>query len=69
MTSRGGAVRAPLPPPAQLQSRDVTIAGYEGAGIVVSVIETKGRTGTGPGIFHTHCGGMRRGRVSSGTTR
>lgn len=43
---------------AQLQSRDVTIPGFEGADIVVSVIEAKGRTGTGPGIFHTHGGGM-----------
>lgn len=43
---------------AQLQSRDVTIPGLEGADIVVSVIEAKGRTGTGPGIFHTHGGGM-----------
>lgn len=43
---------------AQLQSRDVTIPGFEGADIVVSVIESKGRTGIGPGIFHTHGGGM-----------
>ena len=43
---------------AQLQSRDVTIPGFEGADIVVSVIEAKERTGTGPGIFHTHGGGM-----------
>lgn len=60
---RGGTLPG-LPTPAeilesaQLQSRDVTIAGYEGAEIVVSVIEAKGRTGTGPGIFHTHGGGM-----------
>src|SRR5690349_11834087 len=38
--------------------RDVTIAGHEGDDIVVSVIEKQGRTGTGPGFFHTHGGGM-----------
>lgn len=38
--------------------RDVTIAGHEGDDIVVSVIEKAGRTGTGPGFFHTHGGGM-----------
>jgi len=38
--------------------RDVTIAGHEGGEIVVTVIEKAGRTGTGPGFFHTHGGGM-----------
>lgn len=38
--------------------RDVTIAGYDGGEIVLSVIEKEGRTGTGPGFFHTHGGGM-----------
>ena len=38
--------------------RDVTIAGHDGDEIVVSVIEKAGRTGTGPGFFHTHGGGM-----------
>ncbi|WP_435748588.1 alpha/beta hydrolase [Microbacterium sp. PMB16] len=38
--------------------RDVTIAGHGGDAIVVSVIEKEGRTGTGPGFFHTHGGGM-----------
>lgn len=38
--------------------RDVAIAGHEGDEIVVSVIEKDGRTGTGPGFFHTHGGGM-----------
>jgi acetyl esterase/lipase len=41
-----------------IQTRDVTIAGHDGDDIVVSVIERRGRTGTGPGIFHTHGGGM-----------
>lgn len=38
--------------------RDVTIAGHGGDEITVSVIEKEGRTGTGPGFFHTHGGGM-----------
>lgn len=39
-------------------SRDVTIAGHGGDEIVVSVVQKQGRTGVGPGIFHTHGGGM-----------
>ena len=38
--------------------RDVAIAGHEGDEIIVTVIEKTGRTGTGPGFFHTHGGGM-----------
>lgn len=41
-----------------LESRDVVISGYAGDEILVSVIQARGRTGTGPGIFHTHGGGM-----------
>jgi acetyl esterase/lipase len=41
-----------------IQTRDVTIAGHDGGEIVLSIIERRGRTGTGPGIFHTHGGGM-----------
>lgn len=37
---------------------DVTIPGYDGAEIVVSVLAKAGRTGLGPGIYHTHGGGM-----------
>jgi acetyl esterase/lipase len=43
---------------AGISRRDVTIPGYEGDEIVVSVLQREGRTGTGPGIFHTHGGGM-----------
>lgn len=39
-------------------SRDVAIEGHGGDEIVVSVVQKEGRTGTGPGIFHTHGGGM-----------
>lgn len=38
--------------------RDVAITGHEGGEIVVTVVEKEGRTGTGPGFFHTHGGGM-----------
>ncbi|KAB1866409.1 alpha/beta hydrolase [Microbacterium algeriense] len=38
--------------------RDVSIPGHDGDEIVVTVIEKEGRTGTGPGFFHTHGGGM-----------
>ena len=37
---------------------DHTIPGHEGGSIEVSVLRRIGRTGVGPGIFHTHGGGM-----------
>jgi acetyl esterase/lipase len=37
---------------------DHTIPGYGGDHIEVSVLRRIGHTGTGPGIFHTHGGGM-----------
>ncbi|SMQ61057.1 Acetyl esterase/lipase [Plantibacter sp. VKM Ac-1784] len=43
---------------AGVERRDLTIAGYEGAEISVSVLARAGKTGTGPGVFHTHGGGM-----------
>ncbi|ALJ18714.1 alpha/beta hydrolase [Microbacterium sp. No. 7] len=43
---------------AGIESRDVTIASYDGAEIVLSVMQPVGRTGTGPGFYHTHGGGM-----------
>ncbi|WP_221348267.1 alpha/beta hydrolase [Streptomyces beigongshangae] len=43
---------------AGVSRRDVTIPGYEGADIVVSVLARKDHTGLGPGIFHIHGGGM-----------
>lgn len=38
--------------------RDVTISGHDGDEIVVTVVQQEGRTGTGPGFYHTHGGGM-----------
>jgi acetyl esterase/lipase len=37
---------------------DRTIAGYQGGSIEVTVLRRIGRTGVGPGIYHTHGGGM-----------
>lgn len=38
--------------------RDVTVPGYRGDEIVVTVLARADHTGTGPGIYHTHGGGM-----------
>jgi acetyl esterase/lipase len=43
---------------AGISSRDVVIAGHEGADVIMTVLEKKGRTGTGPAIYHLHGGGM-----------
>lgn len=54
---------------AGISRRDVTIPGYNGAEIVVSVLQREGRTGTGPGVFHTHGGGMIMGDRWVGLTQ
>lgn len=41
-----------------LTSRDVAVPGYQGDEILVSVIQRRDRSGIGPGIYHTHGGGM-----------
>jgi acetyl esterase/lipase len=38
--------------------RDVTIPGHDGDEIEVSVLSRQDRTGSGPGIYYTHGGGM-----------
>lgn len=43
---------------AGIEREDHTIAGYVGDAIEVTVLRPRGRTGTGPGIYHTHGGGM-----------
>ena len=43
---------------AGLETRDITIPGYGGDEIIVSVVQIKDRTGTGPGFYFTHGGGM-----------
>lgn len=46
--------------------RDVTIKGYQGADIAVSIIARADHKGLGPGIFHTHGGGMVVGNRMAG---
>lgn len=36
--------------------RDVTIPGYQGDGITLTILSTDDRTGTRPGIYHMHAG-------------
>ena len=36
---------------------DVTVPGYRGDGITLSVLSRNGRSGTRPGIYHLHAGG------------
>lgn len=43
---------------AGVEREDVTIPGHRGDEIAVSVLRRRDRTGVGPGIFHTHGGGM-----------
>ncbi|MEW2134078.1 alpha/beta hydrolase [Streptomyces sp. NPDC005435] len=54
---------------AGLVVREITIAGYEGADMAVSVISRADRTGPGPGIFHIHGGGMVLGHRMVGTVQ
>ncbi|GLU88219.1 alpha/beta hydrolase [Agromyces sp. NBRC 114283] len=49
---------APLLAQYELETREVIIPGHGGDEIAVSIVSRRGRTGTGPGIFHTHGGGM-----------
>ena len=48
------------------ERRDVVIPGHLGDEIVATVITARGRTGTGPGFYHTHGGGMIVGDRFSG---
>ncbi|MGR6534358.1 SDR family NAD(P)-dependent oxidoreductase [Streptomyces rochei] len=48
-----------------LTRRDVTIPGYLGDEITVSVIAREDHQGLGPGIYHTHGGGMVSGAAPS----
>ncbi|MEU6564888.1 alpha/beta hydrolase [Nocardia nova] len=51
---------------AGLVQRDVTIPGYRGDDVVVSVIARPDHNGLGPGIYHIHGGGMITGNRSMG---
>jgi acetyl esterase/lipase len=43
---------------ARITTREVTIPSYDGVDIALSILEPVGRRGTGPGLYHTHGGGM-----------
>jgi acetyl esterase/lipase len=43
---------------AGVERRDVVIPGYRGDDLAASVLTRRGRTGTGPGIYNLHGGGM-----------
>lgn len=43
---------------AGIETVDVTFPGHDGAEIIGSVLRPAGRTGTGPGIYYVHGGGM-----------
>lgn len=43
---------------AGVERRDVTVPGHGGDEIEVTVLRRVGRTGVGPGVYHTHGGGM-----------
>lgn len=53
---------------ADIERRDVTIRGHDGGEIVVSVLRSAGRAGTGPGIYFIHGGGMISGDRWTGVT-
>jgi acetyl esterase/lipase len=38
--------------------REVTVPGYEGSGMTLSIFAPAGQQGAGPGIYHIHGGGM-----------
>ena len=42
----------------EITRRDVTIRGYDGDDILVTVLSKQGNDSSGPGIYHTHGGGM-----------
>jgi acetyl esterase/lipase len=43
---------------AGLEIRDVNVPAHDGAAITVSVVQPKNRSGTGPGFYYVHGGGM-----------
>lgn len=46
--------------------RDISIRGFEGGEIGISIIARSDHSGVGPGIFHTHGGGMVAGNRMTG---
>lgn len=54
----GAQTPAQLLETTSLEATDHVIPGHDGADIVVSVVQAKGRRGAGPGFVHLHGGGM-----------
>ncbi|MCV7335920.1 alpha/beta hydrolase [Mycolicibacterium senegalense] len=54
---------------AGLVRRDVMIEGYQGAELVCSIIARRDKSGVGPGIYHTHGGGMIVGNRMAGISQ
>jgi acetyl esterase/lipase len=54
---------------AGLTRREVVIPGYEGVDLVASVIARTDTSGTGPGIYHVHGGGMIAGNRMVGVSQ
>jgi acetyl esterase/lipase len=50
-----------------ISHREVTVPGYQGYEMAMSVFAREGRAGSGPGIYHTHGGGMIIGDRFTGT--
>lgn len=42
----------------QLEREDVSVPGHDGAQILLTVVRRRDHSGLGPGIYHTHGGGM-----------
>ncbi|WP_166969251.1 alpha/beta hydrolase [Brevibacterium atlanticum] len=58
---RGADVTAPIAEVLEgrdVMHREVTIPGYQGADLVASIFTRSDHEASGPGIFHTHGGGM-----------
>lgn len=49
-----------------LEELEFTVPGYQGVDLALTVLRRRGHTGTGPGIFHVHGGGMVMGTRMTG---
>ncbi|MFE3151839.1 alpha/beta hydrolase [Streptomyces sp. NPDC059218] len=54
---------------AGLTKREITVRGHEGVELAASVIACADHTGTGPGIYHVHGGGMIAGERMVGVSQ
>lgn len=49
-----------------LEQIEMTVPGFQGAELALTVLRRRNRSGTGPGIFHVHGGGMVMGTRMTG---